>query len=574
MDLELKEIVVTLYKHEDLESFYEDMSASGKNGKQWIPDRPVTRTCKRPISRNTHYLLTETEAYHLKNDPRVWETALVSTFAVRRQSGFINNEPYAVSGNFWKDDTQGPATVSPTDRQWGHIQCAGDVGQRRKGVFGPINQGGTVEQVNDTVEVFSSGRHVDVVIVDDAIAHDCEEWYSPTSNTTRFVQYQWFNELNSLVNSIDDDGQVEPSGNITYHTMATLPASDFHGVHVCGTACGQYYGWARESNIYNIAVTSTWQSGQSVGALLIYDYLRAFHRSKAINPTTGIKNPTITNHSYGGIYDYEQPFDFVDLTNVNFRGVNYNSNNPGPSGWTQAGVEQDFGVRFGGQYLPAYSAAIAADVQDAIDDGVVIVGAAGNDNLLMAAQNDQDWNNTITLANFGTIFYNRGAWPNTPDIDVISVGALNKHQDFRRSTYTNFGPGVTVFAPGDNILSSYSSAGLNDTKYTQGTGNYFYPIQGTSMASPQVCGILACLATNKRFDQNTAIGYVNKLSVYNDMTFDAFGGALNDNTCQFGSPNKYIAIENPRQSIGYNTEVKGERTTGQTFPRPNVYHQS
>ena len=35
-----------------------------------------------------------------------------------------------------------------------------------------------------------------------------------------------------------------------------------------------------------------------IPSLLIFDYLRAFHRSKAVNPDTGIKNPTITKEEY------------------------------------------------------------------------------------------------------------------------------------------------------------------------------------------------------------------------------------------------------------------------------------
>ena len=562
--MDLKEVVVTLYKKEDLEGFYKDMQAHDNNGCQWIPDRQVIRAKKRSISRNTHYYLTESEAFYLKNDPRVWDTALVEKFEVRRQ--VINNESWTASGDFFKNAPPG-STINANLRQWGQLHCAGTSIQRRKNAWG---DGTSTEVVSDSVEVFNTGRHVDVVIVDDPVSYDSLEWYSPTSNTTRFVQYQWFNELNTLVNSIDDDNQSEPSGTITYGTNASTP--QYHGIHVTGTACGRHYGWAQEANIYNLAVTDSWPSGQSVGALLIFDYLRAFHRNKQVNPVTGFKNPTITNHSYGGIYNYEQIFDFADLVQVSFRGVTYNSGNPGPSGWTQAGVEQDFGVRFGIQYLPAYSSAVVADVIDAIEEGIVIVGAAGNDNLLMAEVNDQDWNNTITLNGFGTIYYNRGAWPNTPDSGSINVGALSDHSDFRRSTYTQYGPSIDVFAPGDDILSSYGNTGFTDTKY--GGGNYYYPIQGTSMASPQVCGILACLATNNpRFDQATAKGLIDKLSVYNDMTFDVFGGAQNDNTCQFGSPNKYIAISNPRSEVGLLETTVGSRTgQGQTFPRRrNVY---
>ena len=558
-----KQYVVTLHDKNDLGKFYNEMQLTG-----------FPLVMKRPMSRNTHYMMTEDQAERLRQDPRVWGVEAVDSFKIKRQ--VINNEPYVKTGNFWKADTVGPSNVSSTDLQWGHIHCAGNQAQRGKGQFGPISSGYTYEQVNDTVEIFNSGKHVDVVIVDDPVSYDSEEWYSPSSNQTRFVQYQWFNELNTAVGSIDDDGQTLPTGTITYGTNAATP--QFHGNHVTGTACGQHYGWAREANIYNIAVTDPWPSGQQVGALLIFDYLRAFHLNKPINPATGERNPTITNHSYGGIRSVPNDnLQFADVTAVNYQGVPYDAGVPGPSGWTQAGLEADFGLVFGLDAYPSYSSAVAADVQDAIDDGVVVIGAAGNDNLLMSTIYpfvSEDWDNTVTITGTGTIYYNRGAWPITHDTGAISVGALSRQADFRRSTYTQYGPGVDIFAPGDNILSAYGNTGLNDSKYTQGSGNFFYPIQGTSMASPQVCGVIACLSTGKERVSNADVrGYLSQYSIDGDMTFDIAGGGLNDNTCRRGSPNRYLHIENPRRVSGYMGEVKGDRSTGLTYPRFSIFNR-
>lgn len=518
-------------------------------------------------------MMTEEQAERLRQDPRVWDVKAVDSFQVRRQT--INNEPYVVTGNFWKADTIAPATVSPNDFQWGHIHCAGNQPQRGKGQYGAINQGGTYEQVNDTVEVFNNGRYVDVVICDDPVSYDSEEWYSPTSNQTRFVQYQWFNELNTAVGSIDDDGISLPTGTITYGTNVSTP--QYHGNHVAGTVAGQHYGWAREANIYNMAITDQWPSGQQFPSLLIFDYLRAFHLNKPLN-AAGYRNPTITNHSYGGIINMTTGSGFLtfgDLTAVQYQGVVYNAGNPGPSGWTEAGVETDFGVRFGVDVIPAWSAAVNADVIDAINDGVVIIGAAGNDNLLFETVGGPNWNNLIQIAGVGTYYYMRGGWPNSPDSGSINVGAISNVSNFQRAVFTNYGPAIDVFAPGQNILSAYgNTGGLADSKYTQGSANYFYPISGTSMASPQVCGVLACVASGKeRFTQDDAIGYLQQHSIVGDMTFDLAGGGYDDNSSQQGSPNRELKLENPRPIVGYIREQKGKRTTGQTFPRTSVYNR-
>lgn len=89
------------------------------------------------------------------------------------------------------------------------------------------------------------------------------------------------------------------------------------------------------------------------------------------------------------------------------------------------------------------------------------------------------------------------------------------------------------------------------------------------MASPQVCGVLACLATGKdRFNQEQAFAYLEKFSKDGDMTFNLSGGGLGDNTCSFNSPDKYLLAQSPREIVGYIKDVDGRRKFGgQTYPR-------
>ena len=163
----------------------------------------------------------------------------------------------------------------------------------------------------------------------------------------------------------------------------------------------------------------------------------------------------------------------------------------------------------------------------------------------------------------------RGAWPNSPDNDSIIVGALNNTHTFTRATFTNYGPSIDVFAPGRRILSCYGNTGASDSKYSAGSGNYYNTANGTSMASPQVAGVIATLATAKyRFTNSDAKGYLQRHSKDNDMTFDSGTGSHSDNTCQKGSPNKYLLSKNPRSTSGMIEDVKGERkVSGMTFPR-------
>ena len=89
------------------------------------------------------------------------------------------------------------------------------------------------------------------------------------------------------------------------------------------------------------------------------------------------------------------------------------------------------------------------------------------------------------------------------------------------------------------------------------------------MASPQVAGVVATLATAKyRFTNSDVKGYLQRHSKDNDMTFDSGTESYDDNTSQLGSPNKYLLSKNPRSTSGMIEDVKGERkTSGMTFPR-------
>ena len=192
-----KVYIVTLKNRDDLEDFYVEMSSKG-----------FKLHMKREISRNTNYYMTQEQADELKKDSRVIDVELADNI-IAKPNAIYNNTSYTKNGTFYKSGSFPPAT----DFQWGHIH-AGSASQIGKGSFG---YGGSVSKKNTSVDVFNNGKHVDVIIVDEPMAYDSEEWYSPSTNTSRFVQYQWFNELNSFVTSIDDDGSTPPTGNVTYH---------------------------------------------------------------------------------------------------------------------------------------------------------------------------------------------------------------------------------------------------------------------------------------------------------------------------------------------------------------------
>ena len=322
-----KVYVVTLRKREDLEQFYTDMSDGGYRLKM-----------KRPISRNTHYYLTDEQAETIRQDSRVLAVELTPDqlgigLPVRCRFIILLN---IIFRTFDKSNTNNATAANW--RQWGHLHSAGTTAQRAKGTwnFGQVTD-------NTGVNVYNDGKHVDVVIYDDFVGRDCEEFYSPTTGLNRFVQFEWFNDLNSFVSSIDDDGINLPTGQYPY--VDNGGNTDFHGTHCAGTVAGQWYGWAREANIYNIHAYGT----AGLDSLILLIISEHFIDTNLVNPETGLRNPTITNHSWGYRYDLtDNGYDAnttVPLANVGFveyNGVTYNSSNPNPSGWTWEGLNADF----------------------------------------------------------------------------------------------------------------------------------------------------------------------------------------------------------------------------------------
>ena len=513
--------VVTLKSYDDLDGFYSDMKSDG-----------FKIHMKRPISRNTQYYMTDAQAATLRNDSRVMAVERRPEDIpglVLKPKAIRNNEMNVQAGDFQKAD--GSQVMS---YDWGKLHCAGTDAQRRKGSFG---DNGT-KIVNDTLEIFNNGKHVDIVTCDDTTSFDCLDWNSPTTNTSRFIQYEWYNNLNSYVGSIDDDSQTLPTGNYPNY-LDNATNTDNHGTHVTGTIAGKWYGWANEANIYALQVLNGHTGTTPVPSLLIFDYLRAFHRYKPINPETGRQNPTITNHSYGWSYDFTADTDgagwgIEEITEIGYRGTVYNASNPNPSGWTMDGLKADFGFGYDTMEIPSYNTSIIEDAKDAIEDGVVCIGAAGNDNTLFVPKIDPntgaqhvDWNNYVKHVYYAwNVELNQGMAP-TAAPGFICVGALDNDIQFTRADFTNYGPRVDVFAPGTNIISVYNQVGILDTKY--GGSNWFGRKSGTSMASPEVAGMAAILATNKRRVTSEDIrGFIQQMSKENDMTFDVWQKATDD----------------------------------------------
>lgn len=531
---DLKEYVVTLHDRGDLEAFYDDMETPG--GNLYIPDRSVDLALRRPNSRNTHYWLTTAEAEQIRLDPRVLACDLKPSELGIKVRPFLTQ-----TSSFFNKS----ASNNANHTNWALLRCTEGVQRSGWGSDATANQSGTIT-------LNATGRNVDVVVVDGMINPAHPEYAVNADGTggSRVVQYNWLqHDLGSGTGTYVYTPYTD-AGN------ADRTADNNHGAHVAGTLAGNTQGWARSANIYNINPYST--DPNNLNDELLFDYIRAFHNNKPTNPVTGRPNPTICNNSWG--YSYE--LDITQITNIYYRGSYV-----GGAPYSQATL-LNYGIFSSGgyAYTLARYAAVEADIIDAMTDGIIMVGAAGNSYAKIDVPGGLDYDNFYVYSGFGVYYHRGGAPSSTPNL--IEVGAVGSTSAETKAAFSMTGPGVDVYAPGQNIISSFNSAssygGVQDSRnasYVQGK------ISGTSMASPQVCGVLACvLETYPHYTQADLRTYLLSYAGAAQITDTA--GSYSDYTSLQGGSNRYLYYVPERGAAGvtWPKQNYGARSSG--WPRP------
>jgi hypothetical protein len=545
----IKEYIVTLRNFEDLELFYQDMETPG--GNLYIPNRSVDVALRRPISKNTHYYLTDEEVTTLKNDPRVLTVELNLT-----DRGISIKPFYTQSSLKWDKSS---VDFRNDHRNWGLYRCTLNSNIPNWGSDLITTQIGSID-------IATSGKDVDVVICDGHIDPDHPEFAVNTDGTggTRVIQYNWFQHnpqvLGSAAGTYTYPPYVDP-------TTAGRTTNNDHGCHVAGTAVGNTQGWARDANIYNISPYGTNQNSLTPSS--IFDYIRAFHFNKPINPITGRKNPTIVNNSWG----FVRQALLSQVTKIVYRGIEYN----GPFTISQAlnyGVVAfaPFGIAsFASVTIDDRVSAIDVDIETAMNEGIIFVGAAGNDSVKISSLSDIDYNNTLVVGT-QTYLYMRGSSPVT-SANSICVGAVSSRSNESKATYSNCGPRVNLYAPGSNIMSSQNSSENGGTYDYRNANKFITKLNGTSMGAPQVTGVLACaLELYPTMNQTAAVAFIEGTAKLNQLT--TTNGGPSDFTSLQGSANRYLHYVRehqdegqifPKQNIGFRKNV------GQMYPRTRIY---
>lgn len=549
------EYIVTVRNYEDLDSLYSDMEQS--NALPFVPTRPVECANRRNLSRNTHYILSNEEAEELRKDHRVIgvERADVVLASIRPN--------YQQVGNFSKSATNNNGHLN-----WGLLRVTNGAQTTNWGTNGNAQNTGTIK-LNTT------GKDVDVIIFDGHFnpAHPEFAVNSTGTGGTRVVQLDW-HQFTPLVSGIDDDSAATLTSTYIYtpYIDAINPgvtSENNHGASCAGVACGNNQGWARSANIYNLNPYSS--NTNNLNQLVMWDYIRLFHRLKTINPRTKRKNPTVVNCSFGSAlyYPYNYgAFQTGQIVYINYRGTDIGT----PSstfGLTDAELTSGGIYASGGiAEVPFYSTSFAADIQDALADGIHIVGAAGNSYSKVDIPGGVDYNNYFYDYNAGTYttwYAHRGTAPGAVP-GVICVGSAAELTVETKANYSNCGPRIDVFAPGTNIMSSVHTTGVADSR------NASFNLAkrtGTSFAAPQVAGIVACLLEMFPTMTNSAMRqYIINTAKNNQLTDPAPSNQSNVLSLQ-GAANKYLFIGNFRLTVGqiWPRRYALRPVSGQLYPR-------
>ena len=439
---------VALKEGVDYDAFWTEIETNG-SGNTYVPQRGVDIVNARPTSlRQCWYDLTDSEAEQLRNDARVYCVEIPPEFRTDIEIAPSSSQ----TGLYYK--TPGTNPANNLGINWGLFRL-------NSTTMNTTGSSGTL-----TYDYPLDGTGVDFVVQDSGCQVDHPE-FTDADGVSRVQQIDWF----------------AASG-----ISGTMPANfytdyDGHGTHCCGIAAGKTYGRAKNARIYVMTVSGlNVAPTNGISVTNVFDCIKGWHNNKPIDPATGYKRPTVVNMSWGYINTF---------TNINggvYRGTSW-------SGTTKQAAYGMIGnpsnLRFGVQVSSA-----DVDVAELLAAGVVLCGSAGNYFQTLDVPGGLDYDNYFNQTGFGQRYYMRGGSPSCTE-GVICVGNVSTISDTpeEKSSSSESGPRVDVWAPGTNIVSTASTTNIYGatTAYPFNSNYRIMSISGTSMASPNVAGLAAQL---------------------------------------------------------------------------------
>lgn len=428
-----------------------DLFTQGGLGDNFIPQRAVEVINERPFNDYiAHFNLTDDEAMELRNDPRFASVELQADLQPDVFKGWdgVRRATYDKSN-----------TISNTMKNWGLL--------RSTNVNNPFT---TSTSVTGNYNYNLDGTGVDIVVIDSGVEPGHPEFAVNADGTggSRVVDFNWA--------SLGVDG-IPTGASIGGY----LGDSDGHGSNCASIAAGNTCGWASGAAIYSIRIFDGYniKTGAYLGAInsdLAFDLVRAFHLAKIASGNT---RPTICTNSWG----YRSGYSGMQYTV--WRGLQYNNTSPSAT-YGQVNSVHPYVVNY-----------LDMSVDFAAAAGVIMVGAAGNYYHKIDVPGGNDYNNYWRWTD-GTyvdnVYYQRGMSP-TRASSMITVGAIDNTISEQKTTWSETGPRVDVYSPGAMIMGAYANKSYqtNAVADPRAAGYYLNKISGTSQATPNVTGMLACV---------------------------------------------------------------------------------
>ncbi len=290
-----------------------------------------------------------------------------------------------------------------------------------------------------------------------------------------------------------------------------------HGCACAALAAGKNFGTAIDADIWNISIFGN----ADMNTELTYDAMKVFHKYKKVNSKTGRQNPTIVNGSWGYFAGFNAN------TNVSYRFKGTTGNFTGYNASSTGAAACAYGLDGGSSYNRQFSTSSRSDSVDEagkemVDAGVIFVTSAGNNNQYLTNTKDDphrlDYFTTLNGGDTRTGHWPSGTCPSagkewihpqhvgynstTDYYPAITVGCLDEYiggYNFgpahceRKVSYSNNGPGIDVWSPGDETLSAGTNGVSGYTDYQRYDNSNFYDVyfNGTSAAAPIATGVIA-----------------------------------------------------------------------------------